>query len=92
LGILNSSLHSDVLHQGLLLKPFGEQSVKALWLHQSDNSSTTCYSHESRSGHKGTAGELGGLGLIFFIIIGLFSLMLFDFVATAVTTGMRFLI
>jgi len=91
MGILNWSLHCDALGQRLLLKPFGEWSVKVLWLCQWDNSSATCYSHESGSSQEGTAGELRRLSLIFFIIIGLFSLMLFDFMATAATTSMRFL-
>jgi len=81
----------DTLGQRLGLKPFGKQSVKVLWLHQWDDSSVTCYSREGRSGHKGAAGELQGLGLIFFIIVGLFSLMLFNFLAAAVTMSMRFL-
>jgi len=71
----------------LRLKPFGKQSVKVLWLHQWDNSSMTSDGH-----HKGAAGKLRGLSLIFFVIVSLFSLMLFDSTAIVATTGMRFFI
>jgi len=75
----------------LRLKPFSEQSVKALWLRQWDNSSATIYGRESGSGHKGAAGELQGLGLIFFVIIGLFSLTLLNLLATSASPSTRFL-
>jgi len=91
-GVSCDSLRGDALHKGLRLKPFGKWLVKVLWLCQWNNSSMTSNGHESRSDHKGTAGKLQELGLIFFILVGLFGLTLFDFLAAAVATSTRFLL